>query len=168
MSSPAISSTPILRKTLLWATLVTAVLAVVGAVVGYLLEGVTGLWSALAGILLAAVFLGITGASILIANRWFGDPLYLPIFFGIVLGGWILKLILFVVALLVLRGQPWIDPVIFFVAVVVSILASLIVDVVVVTRMRVPTTEVTLPHENPEDLPSRERDQRADRPGADS
>ena len=59
--------------------------------------------------LLAAVFLAITGASILIANRWYGDPLYVQIFFGIVMGGWILKFVVFIVVLLVLRGQPWLN-----------------------------------------------------------
>ena len=62
----------------------------------------------------------------------------MPVFFGIVLGGWILKFVVFIVVLLVLRGQPWVDPDVFFVAVVVSVLASLVVDVVVLLRMRVP------------------------------
>ncbi|MFF2488459.1 hypothetical protein ACFVSU_18805 [Microbacterium sp. NPDC058062] len=141
-----ISSTPILRTVLVWSGSVTAILAVIGAIVGFLVAGTTGLWSALAGVLVAAVFLGITGASILIANRWFGDPLYVPIFFGIVMGGWILKFVVFIVILLVLRGQPWIEPQVFFVAAVVSVLASLAVDVVVMVRMRVPhVSDVTLP-----------------------
>jgi len=146
MSSTPISSTPILRTVLVWSGTMTAILAVVGAVVGYLVAGTTGLWSALVGVLVAAVFLGITGASILIANRWYGDPLYVGIFFGIVMGGWILKLVVFIVILLALRGQPWIEPAVFFVAIVVSVLASLAVDVVVMLRMRVPhASDVQLP-----------------------
>ena len=146
MSPNPVSSTPILRTTLLWSAAVTAVLAVVGGVIGYLVAGTSGLWSALVGVLVAAVFLGITGASILIANRWYGDDIYVPVFFAIVLGGWILKFVVFIVALLVLRGQPWIDPVVFFVAVVVSVLASLVIDVVVMLRMRVPhVSDVELP-----------------------
>lgn len=146
MSPNPVSSTPILRTTLIWSAAVTAVLAVAGAVVGYLVAGANGLWSALAGVLIAAVFLAITGASILIANRWYGDPLYVPVFFGIVLGGWILKFVVFIVILLVLRGQPWVDQTVFFIAVVVSVLASLAVDVVVLMRMRVPhVSDVALP-----------------------
>ncbi|WP_345802014.1 hypothetical protein AAIB33_02595 [Microbacterium sp. AZCO] len=146
MSPSQISSTPILRTTLKWSGIVTGVLAVLAAVIGFLVAGTTGLWSALAGVLIAAVFLAITGASILIANRWFGDDLYVPIFFGIVLGGWILKFVVFIVALLLLRGQPWIDPTVFFVSVVVSVLASLVVDVVVLLRLRVPyASDVELP-----------------------
>ena len=146
MTSSPVSSTPILRTVLVWSGVVTATLAVVGAVVGFLVAGTTGLWSALAGVLVAAIFLGITAASILIANRWFGDPLYVPIFFGIVMGGWILKLVIFIVVMLVLRGQPWIEPMVFFVALVVSVLASLAVDVVAVVRMRIPSvSDTTLP-----------------------
>lgn len=147
-SSNPVSSTPILHTVLIWSGIVTAVLAVLGAVIGYLVAGPEGLWSALAGVLLAAVFLAITGVSILIANRWYGDDLYVPLFFGIVLGGWILKFVVFIVVLLLLRGQPWLDPMVFFVAIVVSILASLALDVVVMTRMRIPhVSDVTLPGE---------------------
>ncbi len=139
------SSTPILRTTLIWSAVVTAVLAVIGAVAGFAVGGGSGLASALAGVVVAAIFLAITSASILIANRWFGDPLYVPIFFGVVLGGWLVKIVLFVVAMLVLRGQPWIEPPVFFVALVVSVLASLAVDVIVLLRMRLPQITTALP-----------------------
>jgi hypothetical protein len=146
MSSTPISSTPILRTVLVWSGTVTAALLVVGAVVGYLVAGTDGLWSALVGVLIAALFLGITAASILIANRWFGDPLYVPIFFGIVLGGWIVKFVVFLIALFVLRDQPWVVGPVFFLALVASVLASLVIDAVVLLRMRVPhVSDVTLP-----------------------
>ncbi|WP_308491475.1 hypothetical protein [Microbacterium terrisoli] len=146
-----ITSTPVLRTTLIWSAVVTGALAVIGAIIGFLVAGAPGLFSALAGILLAALFLGITGASILIANRWFGDDLYVPIFFGIVLGGWILKLIVFIVVLIVLRGQPWIQPTVFFIAIVVGVLAALVTDIVVLVRMRIPAVAADLPTEAPED-----------------
>ncbi|WP_109210050.1 MULTISPECIES: hypothetical protein [Microbacterium] len=145
-SRTPLSSTAILRTVLVWSGSVTAVLAAVGAIVGYLVAGTDGLWSALAGVLIAAVFLGITAASILIANRWYGDALYVPIFFGIVLGGWILKFVVFLIALFVLRDQPWIVGPVFFLALVASVLASLAIDVVVLLRMRVPhVSDVQLP-----------------------
>jgi len=146
MSPSPVSSTPILRTVLVWSATVTAILAVIGAVVGYLVAGTSGLWSALAGVLVAAVFLGITAASILIANRWYGNDLYVPVFFGIVMGGWILKFVVFIAILFILRGQPWIQPTVFFVALVASVLASLAIDVVVMMRMRVPhVSDVQLP-----------------------
>ena len=149
-ASPAarrpLSSTPFLRTALVWGGIVTAVLLVAGAGIGFAVAGAGGLGSALAGVAVSAFFLAVTAASILIANRWFGDPLYVPIFFGIVLGGWLLKLVLFIVAIVILRGQDWVDPVVFYVALVVSVIASLAVDVVVLLRMRVPSaSDVTLP-----------------------
>ncbi len=151
--APAVPSTPrdissnrLFRATLLWSAAVTAALAVIGAVIGYAVAGTSGLWSALVAILLAAVSLGLTAGTILIANRWYGDPLYVPIFFGAVMGGWIVKFALFIVVLLVLRGQPWLNNTVFFVALVVSVIASLVIDVVVMLRMRVPHVgDVSLP-----------------------
>lgn len=146
MTETTVSSTPILRTALVASGIVTAALLIVGAIVGYLVAGAPGVGSALSGVLVAAIFLGITAGSILIANRWFGDALYVPIFFGIVLGGWILKLVLFIVALFVLRGQDWVEPGVFFVALVVSVIASLVIDVVVMMRMRIPAvSDTTLP-----------------------
>jgi hypothetical protein len=136
----------VLRTALVWGGIVTAVLLVLGAVIGFLVGGGGGLGSALSGVAVSAIFHAVTAISILVANRWFGDPLYVPIFFGIVLGGWLLKLILFIVAIVVLRGQGWVDPVVFYVALVVSVIASLAVDVVVLLRMRIPSvSDVTLP-----------------------
>ncbi len=146
MSRPTVSSTPVLRTTLLWSALATAVLAIAGAIIGYAVGGSHGLWSALVAVVLAAVFLGLTGASILIANRWYGDPLYVPIFFGLVMGAWVVKFVVFIVVLLVLRDQPWLNGTVFFVALVVSVLASLVIDVVVMLRMRIPhVSDVSLP-----------------------
>ena len=141
-----VSSNRLLRTTLLWSAIVTAGLAVVGAIVGFAVAGTSGLWSALAAVLLAAVFLGLTAGTILVANRWYGDPLYTPIFFGAVMGGWIVKFALFIVVLFVLRGAPWLNGTVFFVALVVSVIASLAIDVVVMLRMRVPYVgDVSLP-----------------------
>ncbi len=141
-----LSSTPVLRTALMWGGIVTAVLLVIGAVAGFAVGGAGGLGSALSGVAVSAFFLAVTAISILVANRWYGDPLYVPIFFGIVLGGWLLKLVLFIVAIVVLRGQGWVDPVVFYVALVVSVIASLAVDVVVLLRLRIPSvSDVTLP-----------------------
>lgn len=152
MSPSPVSSTPILRRTLIWSAISAGVLAVVAGGLGFAVAGVNGLWSGLLGVLLAVVFLGITGGSILFANRWFGDPIYVQLFFAIVLGGWLLKLGIFVVVMIVLSGQPWIVPLVFFLSIVAGVAMSLIVDVVVLTRMRLPNvSDIALPNEVPED-----------------
>lgn len=150
----AVTSNPVLRKTLLWSAVLTVVLAVAGAIVGALVAGTSGLWSAVAGIVLSAVFLAITAITILGANRWYGDPLYVPIFFGGVLGGWLLKFIIFFILLFMLRGLDWFDPQIFFVAVVVSIAFTLLIDVIVLSRTRLPyASDVKLPDAPDDDAP---------------
>lgn len=142
----ALSSTRLLRTALVWSGIVALILAVAGGVVGLVVAGTSGLWSALVAVLMGAVFLAFTIVSILVANRFYGDPLFVPIFFGTVMGGWILKFVVFLIVLFVLRDQPWLTPVVFFVALVASIVASLVVDVVVMMRMRMPTvSDTTLP-----------------------
>ena len=152
MTSSPVSSTPILRRTLAWSAAAAVVLALIAGGIGYAVDGTDGLWSGLIGVLLAFVFLAITAGSILFANRWFGDPLYVQLFFAIVLGGWLLKLGIFVVVMILLSGQPWIVPLVFFLSIVAGVLMSLIVDVIVLTRMRLPNvSDISLPTEVPED-----------------
>ncbi len=152
MSPSPVSSTPILRRTLVWSAVATVVLALVAGGIGFAVAQGEGLISGLLGVLLAALFLGITGLSILIANRWYGDPLYVQLFFAIGLGGWLLKLGVFVVVMILLAGQPWIEPMVFFLSIVAGVLMSLIIDVVVLTQMRLPNvSDTTLPTEVPED-----------------
>ena len=152
MSPSPVSSNPILRRTLLWSALSMVVLALVAGGIGMLVGGGEGLVSGLLGVVLAMLFLGITALSILIANRWFGDPLYVQLFFAIVLGGWLLKLGLFVVIMIVLSGQPWIEPMVFFLSIVTGVVATLVIDVIVITKMRLPNvSDASLPTEAPKD-----------------
>ncbi|SEB91359.1 hypothetical protein [Microbacterium hydrocarbonoxydans] len=154
MSPSPVSSNPILRRTLIWSAVSMVVLAIVAGGIGLLVGETEGLVSGLLGVVLAMLFLGITALSILIANRWFGDPLYVQLFFAIVLGGWLLKLGLFVVIMIVLSGQPWIHPIVFFLSIVTGVVATLVIDVIVITRMR-------LPHVSDASLPSEVQDDRA-------
>lgn len=146
MTSNAPSSTPLLRATLIWSGVATAVLAVAGALVGFAVAGESGLWSALVAVVLAAVFLAMTTGTILIANRAYGGPLFVPIFFASVMGGWIIKFVVFLIVLFVLKDQPWLDPMVFLISLVASVIASLVIDALVMTRMRLPhASDVSLP-----------------------
>ncbi|CAH0200231.1 hypothetical protein SRABI76_01998 [Microbacterium oxydans] len=152
MSPNPVSSNPILRRTLILSGVATVILAIVAGVVGFIVGQAEGLISGLLGVVLAMLFLAITGASILIANRWFGQPLYVQLFFAIVMGGWLLKLGLFLVIMIVLSGQPWIHPMVFFLSIVAGVIMSLVIDVLVLTRMRLPNvSDISLPTEVPED-----------------
>jgi hypothetical protein len=152
MSPSPVSSTPILRRTLIWSAVATAVLAIVAGGIGFAVAQGEGLVSGLLGVLLSALFLAITGISILVANRWYGDPLYVQLFFAIVLGGWLLKLGVFVLVMILLAGQPWLHPMVFFLSIIAGVIMSLVIDVIVLTRMRLPNvSDTTLPTEVPED-----------------
>ena len=75
---------------------------------GGLFAGWIGVTSALIGTRWPRSSSAITALSILIANRFIGSDLFVGLFFGIVLGGWILKFVLFLVLAVVLRG-PAVD-----------------------------------------------------------
>ncbi len=141
-----------LRRALSWGALLAAVILVVSSVLGLVFAGVPGLVSALIGTVMAVVFMGITSASILLANRYANSDLFVGIFFGVVLGGWIVKFILFIVLVVVLRGVDWLDPTVLFLSIVAGVLASLVVDVLVVAKSRLPyASDVELPKAPSED-----------------
>lgn len=127
------SSVPVLRRTLAYGFAFAAAIAVVGGVVGLVVAGPTAAWSAVIGAVMAGVFLGITALSILIAVRY-----DIVAFFAIVLGAWLLKFVAFIVVALSLRDQPWINPTALFLALIAGVISSLVVDVVVVMKTRMP------------------------------
>lgn len=109
-------------------------IALVGGITGWLIAGLAGLTSALIGAAMALVFTSMTALSV-----WLGGKLSLGGFFGAVLGGWIFKLVLFIVLVAALKGASFIVGPILFVCVVVSVLGSLALDAVAVMRSRIPT-----------------------------
>lgn len=135
------SAIPVLKKALMYGGFFAVVLAIGGSIVGYIVAGGQGVVSAIIGAGLAAVFLSITAASILVASRF--DILA---FFGIVMGAWLLKFVLFIILAVALRDQPFLDPVVMFVTLVVGVIGTLAVDVLVVARSRMPyVSDITLP-----------------------
>lgn len=140
------TSNPVLRKALTWGGVLAGVIAIVSAALGFVFDGTSGLVSGLIGTLMAVVFMGITAASILVANRFAGSDLFVGAFFGIVLGGWLLKFIVFIVLVVVLRDASWLNPTVLFLSLVAGVIASLVVDVLVVAKSRIPyASDVQLP-----------------------
>jgi hypothetical protein len=140
------SIAPVLNRALRDGGIFAGAVAVVGGLVGYLVAGVPGLVGGLLGAVISAVFLGLTAASMLVAGKVTGGDLGSPTFFGIVLGTWLLKLVVFVVLAIWLRSQSWLDPRVFFVTVIVAVIGSLLIDVLAFMRTRVPyVSDVQLP-----------------------
>ena len=129
-----------------YGAILTAAMLLVGGVIGFLVGGVPGLLGALIGAGLTAILMGLTAASFLLAIRVTkGDALH-PGFYGIVLGASAVKIVAFLVVMLALRGVPFIDPRVMYVAVIVAVAGSLVVDVVAFARARVPyVSDVELP-----------------------
>lgn len=142
------TSTPVFKDVLKYGLIIAGGIAIVGALLGWMFAGWIGVTSALIGTVMAAVFLSITALSILIANRFIGSDLFVGLFFGIVLGGWILKFVLFLVLAIVLKDQAWINPVVLFLSLIAGVIGSLVVDMIVVFRSRVPyVSDISLPGE---------------------
>src|SRR5690554_3806780 len=132
---------PVMKKVLLYGALLAAAIAVVGSVIGFLVAGGSGVASALVGTALAVVFLAITALSILLASRY-----SITVFFGIVMGAWLLKFVLFLVIVFLLKDLPWVHTVVLFLSIVAGVVGTLVVDVVVIARSRMPyVSDITLP-----------------------
>lgn len=129
---------PVLIRALRWGGLLVLGVAVVAGAAGWLLSGWPGLWAGLSGALLAGIFLGLTAVSILVAARLTRDDPGSPVFFVIVLGGWLLKMILFLVVAFLLRGGAGLDPMVFLLSSLVAVLGSLAVDALAFRTTRVP------------------------------
>ena len=66
------------------------------------------------------------------------------------MGAWLLKFVLFLVLAVSLKDQPWIQPTVLFITIVVAVVGTLAVDVIVAAKSRVPYVETELP-EQPDD-----------------
>lgn len=140
------SSAPIFRRILVWGALLAVAIAVVGSIAGGLLAGPEGVTSALIGAVASFVFTGLTAASILLAQRVTHGDLLNPAYLGIVMGGWLVKLVLFVVFVIALGGADWVDRLTLFLTIVVSVVGGLVIDLVVIARSRLGyVSDVTLP-----------------------
>ena len=142
------SAVPILKRILAYGGILAIAIAVVGSVIGLIVAGGVGLVSALIGTVTAVFFLGITAASIVVATRVAKGDLLSVAFFGIVMGAWLLKLVVFIVLIVLLKDQPWIQTQVLFLTAVVAVIGTLVVDVTVIARSRLPyVSDIALPAE---------------------
>ncbi len=135
MTRPS-STVLMLRRSLLWSGIATVVIGLVAGVLGAVFAGGQGVVSAVLGVVMAALYLSLTAVAMLIAARFEG-PENIGKFFAVFLGGWALKMILFVIAMSVLLGQEWLDGRVFFISVVANVVASMVIDVVVFAKSRI-------------------------------
>jgi drug/metabolite transporter (DMT)-like permease len=126
-----------------WGTVLAVAIAVLGGALGFWLDGTRGLVSVLIGAGMALFFLAASAGSILIVNRYSGRDYFSLLFFGVVLGAWLVKFVIFIVLVVLLRDQPWINVVALFSSLVAGAVGSVVVDAVVVLRSRIPIIALT-------------------------
>lgn len=140
------TAAPVLRRALVYGAIVSFAIAVIGSVAGALVAELPGMLSALIGAGMGFVFLGLTAASILLADRVTGSDLLSPAYFGIVIGSWIIKFVVFLVLVFSLRDAAFVEPTVLFITLVAAVVGGLVTDMVAVTRSRVPyVSDVRLP-----------------------
>ncbi len=133
------SITTVLRRALVLGAIGALVIGAGTGLVGLATSGAGGLWSGLVGAVLSLLFLGITAIGILGAGRLArGDSL---VAMAVLMGGWFLKLVLFVLAMILIARQPWVVPGVLLASIVGTVMVSLVVDCVVVARSRIPVSE---------------------------
>ena len=123
----------VLAKVLKLGSLLIGSIAIIGSGVGFLAAGLPGLLGAVAGSGIALLFVTLTALSVL-----FGSKLSLGGFYAVVLGGWLLKMVLFMFGVALLSRIEGLNGVALFVTLVASILGSLAVDGYVVTTSKIP------------------------------
>ena len=130
------SADQLFKSVLIRGSLLIALTAGVGSGVGFLVAGTTGVTSALIGSALALFFTSLTLISVML-----GRKLSLAGFFGVVMGGWLVKLIGFALAVGALTGATYIDGPVLFFTLVAAIMGSLVIDSIAVLRARIPVIE---------------------------
>ena len=130
------SADQLFKKVLGQTALLTGLIASLGSLAGYFVESMNGVVSALIGAGLAFAFGALTVVSMII-----GRKLSLAGFFGVVMGGWLIKLIGFALLARSLQGAEFINGPVLFLTLVAAILGSLVIDSIAVLSARIPVVE---------------------------
>jgi hypothetical protein len=133
---PSTSAEQLFKNVLGPTALLTGLIASLGSLAGFIVEGMNGVVSALIGAGLAFAFGALTVVSMII-----GRKLSLAGFFGVVMGGWLIKLIGFALLARSLQGAEFINGPVLFLTLVAAILGSLVIDSIAVLSARIPVVE---------------------------
>lgn len=135
------NASKIFRRALVLSLVLAGVIALVGSVVSGLIVGQDGVLSVLVGTAMAVVFAGITIVSLLAAMKY-----DITVFFGIIMGAWLIKAVLFIVVLVLLRDAAFVHDWSLFLSIVAAVVGTLVIDAVVVARGRIGyASDVVLP-----------------------
>jgi len=142
----------IAKRALLAGVVVTSIIAIVAATAGALIADLAGMLGSFVGAALGFALLGLTPLSIMWGFKLGKGDVLSPGFFSAVLGTWLLKFVVFLAAVFWLGDQEWLDRTVLFVTIVASVMATLVTDLVVVAKSRMPyVSDVILPGDKPKD-----------------
>jgi hypothetical protein len=130
------SSADLFAAALRLSILLAVLIAALGSLIGFFVYGMPGVFSALIAAAVSASFGVLTILSIRL-----GSKLPLNGFYALVLGGWLLKILLFAVLLGSLQGAGFISGPMFFFGVVASVLGGLSIDSYLVLSSKLPAVE---------------------------
>ena len=133
---PSTSAEQLFKNVLGQTALLTGLIASLGSLAGFFVEDMNGVVSALIGAGLAFAFGALTVVSMIV-----GRKLSLAGFFGVVMGGWLIKLIGFALLARSLQGAEFINGPVLFLTLVAAILGSLVIDSIAVLSARIPVVE---------------------------
>lgn len=133
------SLSTVMARVMKLGSLLVLAIALLGSLVGYLTIGLSGVYAALIGSGAAFLFTALTALSVLI-----GSKLNLAGFLGAVLGGWLVKMVLFLIGFSTLNKAAWLTresrPIVFF-TVVAAVIGGLVIDTMIVSKARLTATE---------------------------
>jgi hypothetical protein len=133
------SLSTVMARVLKLGSLLVLAIALLGSLVGFLVIGTSGVYAALIGSGAAFLFTALTALSVLI-----GSKLNLAGFLGAVLGGWLVKMVLFLIGFSMLNRAEWLTresrPIVFF-TVVSAVIGGLVIDTMIVSKARLTATE---------------------------
>lgn len=138
-SNPTPPPTPaeaVFRRALRDTVLLLVALTVLGVLVGLLVAGLPGVWGALIGVGLAAVFSGTTVVAMLRTTH--ATP---QVMAGVVMGSWLAKVLVVIVALALLRGLDFYSAPVLAGVLALGAIGSALLDYRAVSTGRVPYVE---------------------------
>jgi len=126
----------VMTRVLKFGLLLVLGISLMGSLAGFFVAGMSGVFGALVGGSAVLIFTGMTALSVLI-----GSKLPLAGFVGTVLGGWLIKMVLFLVIFRLIDNADWLTqearPVVFF-TIVAAVVGGLILDTMIVSKARFP------------------------------
>lgn len=134
MTSPSmIGLEAALGRTIRYLIIFSAILACLGAGIGQLVSQRPGLFGGLVGAGLTLVMTASTALVMKVTHRH-----SISVSSAAVMFGWLIKAVLMLGAIVIFRGQEWIDTKVLFFTLVVGILGALTIESLVIYRARIP------------------------------